>query len=235
MVTWSWRTVKIAVYVAWFKCATFVCCKKRAQRPPAHTRRQWNVLVLGFGGVGKTFLLERMKALSRPSGALALADEQQRGGLPPTQGFRITECPHGARDKFCLWEIGGNERIRPYWGRYATSCSALVFCIAAAVSAGIDAVDAQLDALCVFVRTHGRLSWPVAVLVCKQDLAGMVAPCAVAARVAVKYAEHGLADRLGKVKTFGCSARPAGVADAAGQSAAAQLLWAPLNWLSQRL
>ena len=70
------------------------------------------MLVLGFDGVGKTVLLERMKAVAREAGAAALKDAQP--AVPPTQGFSITEVPHGERDKLCLWEIGGNERIRPY-------------------------------------------------------------------------------------------------------------------------
>merc|ERR1719433_1361130 len=77
--------------------------------------KELRILMLGLDNAGKTSIL---KALSGEDPQLTA----------PTQGFNVKSVQ--ADDfKLNVWDIGGQETIRPYWSNYFEASDALVYVV----------------------------------------------------------------------------------------------------------
>lgn len=72
--------------------------------------------MLGLDAAGKTTILYKLKL-------------NESVHTIPTIGFNVEEVKVGKRLTFTIWDVGGQEKIRPLWRHYFTNCSALVFVI----------------------------------------------------------------------------------------------------------
>lgn len=126
------------------------------------TRR---VLLLGLDGAGKsstTWMCDH-----RDIGSLPQEDVQE-----PTQGFNrltVKDIPlktgNGLLD-LDLMEVGGNERIRPYWGRYITTdIDVVVFMVDSTQPERFEEVAKLLVSVCDSARNVSRGRRPQLMLV----------------------------------------------------------------------
>ena len=78
-------------------------------------KKDQRVLMVGLDGAGKTTLLYRLKL-----GEVRVTI--------PTIGFNVEEVQY-KKIKFTVWDIGGQDRIRPLWVHYFNGVTALVYVI----------------------------------------------------------------------------------------------------------
>lgn len=76
--------------------------------------KEIRILLLGLDNAGKTSILKRLAG-----------EQDQIMDLKPTQGFNVKSIQQ--KDfKIHVWDIGGQEAIRPYWRNYFESTHVLV-------------------------------------------------------------------------------------------------------------
>lgn len=78
-------------------------------------KKNQRILMVGLDGAGKTTLLYRLK----------LGEVQQ---TIPTIGFNVEELQY-KNIKFTVWDIGGQDKIRPLWTHYFNGVNALIYLI----------------------------------------------------------------------------------------------------------
>mmetsp|Transcript_21740 Transcript_21740/g.37322 ORF Transcript_21740/g.37322 Transcript_21740/m.37322 type:complete len:152 (-) Transcript_21740:462-917(-) len=78
-------------------------------------RKQYRVLMVGLDAAGKTTILYRLHL------------EQQVSTIP-TIGFNV-EKVRTKNAKFTVWDVGGQQKIRPLWKHYFDNTNAVIFVI----------------------------------------------------------------------------------------------------------
>jgi len=76
--------------------------------------KECRVLLLGLDNAGKTTLLKY------------IANEEPT--VTPTQGFNIKSVQSGGL-KMNVWDIGGQQKIRPYWRNYFQDTDVLIYVV----------------------------------------------------------------------------------------------------------
>ena len=74
------------------------------------------ILILGLDGAGKTTILYKLKL-------------NETVNSVPTIGFNVETVQPTKNVNFTVWDIGGQEVLRPLWKYYFTNCSGLVFVV----------------------------------------------------------------------------------------------------------
>ncbi len=97
------------------------CCPWCVTQPQA-PKPEFSVLCLGLSGAGKSTLMTMLTGE-------ADKEEVSEAGAPPragpTMGFSITTFP-GPTATLHIKELGGMDRIRPYWSKYYIGNEAIV-------------------------------------------------------------------------------------------------------------
>merc|ERR1712167_22180 len=117
------------------------------------------ILMLGLDNSGKTSILKR------------LSDEDITH-IMPTQGFNIKSLLHEGF-KLNVWDIGGQQSIRPYWKNYFENTDALVFVVDSADRKRIEEAAIALEEL---LNDDKLAMVPVLVLANKQDIVNAMTP-----------------------------------------------------------
>jgi ADP-ribosylation factor protein 6 len=78
-------------------------------------KKEMRILMLGLDAAGKTSILYRLK-LGQPIKSI------------PTVGFNVETVVY-KNIKFNVWDVGGQDKIRPLWRHYYTGSQALIFVI----------------------------------------------------------------------------------------------------------
>lgn len=136
----------------------------RMRRSPARERR---LLLLGLDAAGKSTVLAAVDpkapaiapAATPPGAAGAGGGGAAASGAagrapppgaapapPPTTTFVVKSFDHGGLH-FHLWDVGGAERLRPYWRHYYTGTQGVVYVVDAADRERVDVAAAELTAL----------------------------------------------------------------------------------------
>ena len=128
---------------------------------------QAKILMLGLDGAGKTTVLYKLKLHEVVS-------------TIPTIGFNVETVRPVKHVSFTVWDVGGQDKIRPLWRHYFQGCEGLVFIV--------DSVDTMR-----FSEARDELTWilnsdemagvPLVVLANKQDLPKAQSPSEVAAKL----------------------------------------------------
>ena len=82
-------------------------------KPPPEPKPEFSVLCIGLSRAGKSTLLS------------LLAGEPMEDDYQPTMGFSI-KVVLTSRGILNIKELGGSDRIRPYWNKYYSGHEALV-------------------------------------------------------------------------------------------------------------
>ncbi|CAH8480916.1 unnamed protein product [Dicrocoelium dendriticum] len=123
--------------------------RKLKSRPDQEVR----ILLLGLDNAGKTTILKQ----------LASEDINQ---TTPTLGFNIKSV-HSQGFKLNVWDIGGLQRIRPYWRNYFENTDVLVYVIDSSDKERLGETGQELAELLTEEKLSGV---PVMVFANKQDL-----------------------------------------------------------------
>uniref|UniRef100_A0A0X3NUT8 ADP-ribosylation factor 6 n=1 Tax=Schistocephalus solidus TaxID=70667 RepID=A0A0X3NUT8_SCHSO len=77
--------------------------------------KEMRILMLGLDAAGKTTILYRLKLRDSVS-------------TIPTVGFNVETVTYG-KLRFNVWDVGGQEKIRPLWRHYYTGTQGLIFVV----------------------------------------------------------------------------------------------------------
>lgn len=117
-----------------------------------------HVVVVGLDAAGKTSLLYRLKF-------------QEFVKSAPTKGFNMEKIRvplGGSRNiTFQVWDVGGQEKLRPLWKSYTRRTDGLVFVVDSAETERLEEARVELHKI---TRSSDNQGVPVLVLANKQDV-----------------------------------------------------------------
>lgn len=118
-----------------------------------------HVVILGLDCAGKTTVLYRLRF-------------NEFVNTVPTKGFnaeKIKVSLGGRRGRACfhLWDVGGQERLRPLWRSYTRCADGIVFVVDSADAERVEEAKSELHKITRLVENKGV---PVLVVANKQDL-----------------------------------------------------------------
>ena len=93
-------------------------------------KKEMRILMLGLDAAGKTTVLYKLKL-------------GQSVTTIPTVGFNVETVTY-KNVKFNVWDVGGQDKIRPLWRHYYTGTQALIFVVDAADRDRIDEARQEL-------------------------------------------------------------------------------------------
>ncbi|PAA67461.1 hypothetical protein BOX15_Mlig005039g1 [Macrostomum lignano] len=132
--------------------------------------RELRILMLGLDAAGKTTILYKLKLRSSVT-------------TIPTVGFNVETVTY-KNVKFNVWDVGGQEKIRPLWRHYYAGTQGLVFVVDSTDRDRID--EARLELHRILEDREMRHSI-VLVLANKQDLPNAMRPNEVQDRLGLAY------------------------------------------------
>ncbi|CAK9043001.1 unnamed protein product [Durusdinium trenchii] len=140
--------------------------------------------MLGLDNAGKTTILQKMT-------------EGDISHIMPTQGFNIKSIMQDGF-KLNVWDIGGQEAIRPYWSNYFENTDALVYVVDSSDSRRLEESAKELAEL---LAQEKLVQVPVMVFANKQDLMSAVPADEIVAALNLEA----IGDRLWQIQA--CSAK----------------------------
>lgn len=121
--------------------------------------REMKILMLGLDNAGKTTILYKLKLNKIKTSA-------------PTVGFNVETVTY-KNVKFNMWDVGGQERLRPLWRHYFPATTALIFVID---SNDRDRMDEAKEELYSIISEKEMENVVLLVLANKQDLKNSMKP-----------------------------------------------------------
>jgi ADP-ribosylation factor 6 len=120
---------------------------------------EMRILMLGLDAAGKTTILYKLK-LGQPVATI------------PTVGFNV-ETVRYKNVKLSVWDVGGQEKIRPLWRHYYTGTHGLIFVVD---SADRHRIGEAAEELMRIVSDREMRTALILVIANKQDLPGAMKP-----------------------------------------------------------
>ncbi|KAJ3437280.1 adp-ribosylation factor 6 [Anaeramoeba flamelloides] len=136
--------------------------------------KEMRLLMLGLDAAGKTTVLYKLKL-------------GQSVTTIPTVGFNV-ETVQYKNVKFNVWDVGGQEKIRPLWRHYFTGTQGLIFVVDSNDRARIDEARNELHKIISDREMRESL---LLVFANKQDLPNVMTPAEITERLEL----HKLRDR----------------------------------------
>lgn len=133
-----------------------------APNTPFLSFQSLHIVVIGLDSAGKTSLLYRMKL-------------REFVETIPTKGFNMEriKVPMGNSKTnttmYQVWDVGGQEKLRPLWKSYTRRTDGLVFVVDAAETERMEEAKVELHRIARLAENQGV---PMLVLANKQDLEG---------------------------------------------------------------
>ncbi|CCE63644.1 hypothetical protein TPHA_0F01600 [Tetrapisispora phaffii CBS 4417] len=121
--------------------------------------REMKILMLGLDNAGKTTILYKLKLNKIKTSA-------------PTVGFNV-ETVSFKNVKFNMWDVGGQERLRPLWRHYFPGTTSLIFVID---SQDKDRLNEAKEELYSIISEKEMENVVLLVWANKQDLKGALKP-----------------------------------------------------------
>jgi ADP-ribosylation factor protein 6 len=121
--------------------------------------KEMRILMLGLDAAGKTTILYKLKL-------------GQSVTTIPTVGFNVETVTY-KNVKFSVWDVGGQDKIRPLWRHYYTGTQALIYVVD---SADHDRIDEARQELHRIVNDREMREVIILVFANKQDLPEAMKP-----------------------------------------------------------
>jgi len=121
--------------------------------------REMRILMLGLDAAGKTTILYKLKL-------------NQQVTTIPTVGFNVETVTY-KNVRFNVWDVGGQDKIRPLWRHYYTGSEGLIFVVD---SADRDRIDEARQELHRIIGDREMRNALLLVFANKQDLPGAMSP-----------------------------------------------------------
>lgn len=132
-----------------------------------------HVVVIGLDAAGKTSLLYRLKL-------------KEFVKTIPTKGFNTEKIKVAVGSSraitFQVWDVGGQEKLRPLWKSYTRRTDGMVFVVDSTETERMEEAKVELHKI---TRTSENQGVPVLVLANKQDLASALSVSEVEKALAV--------------------------------------------------
>ena len=131
------------------------------------SERHAKILMLGLDGAGKTTVLYKLKLNETVS-------------TIPTIGFNVESVQPVKNVTFTVWDVGGQDKIRPLWRHYFVGCEGLVYVV--------DSVDHERfmeakDELTWILNSEEMVGVPLVILANKQDMPRAYSPNDIATKL----------------------------------------------------
>lgn len=131
------------------------------------SERHAKILMLGLDGAGKTTVLYKLKLNETVS-------------TIPTIGFNVESVQPVKNVTFTVWDVGGQDKIRPLWRHYFVGCEGLVYVV--------DSVDRERfmeakDELTWILNSEEMVGVPLVILANKQDMPRAYSPNDIATKL----------------------------------------------------
>lgn len=138
---------------------------------------QLKLLILGLDASGKSSLLEWLKTLlpypTTPPNPLPSPS--------PTVGLNVAKLRTNSH-ALLVWDLGGQEPLRPIWDRYIQEADALIWVVDTADSTRL---DESRDVLREVIKKGALENKPLLVYANKQDVDGAVDPVHISLQLAL--------------------------------------------------
>jgi len=121
--------------------------------------KEMRILMLGLDAAGNTTILYRLKLGSSVT-------------TTPTVGFNVETVSY-KNVKFNVWDVGGQDKIRPLWRHYYTGTQGLIFVVDCADK---ERIDEACDELHRIITDREMKDAIILVFANKQDLKGALTP-----------------------------------------------------------
>ncbi|XP_031561378.1 ADP-ribosylation factor 6-like [Actinia tenebrosa] len=121
--------------------------------------KEMRILMLGLDAAGKTTILYKLKL-------------GQSVTTIPTVGFNVETVTY-KKIKFNVWDVGGQDKIRPLWRHYYTGTQGLIFVVD---SADHDRIDEAKDELHKIINDREMKDCIILVFANKMDLPDALKP-----------------------------------------------------------
>ena len=105
------------------------------------TPKQAKILMLGLDGAGKTTLLYKLKLNETIS-------------TIPTLGFNVETVQPTKSLSFTVWDVGGQEVLRPLWRHYFQNCDGLLYIVDSADYKRFNEAKEELEWILGIKRIH---------------------------------------------------------------------------------
>uniref|UniRef100_A0A914IDF7 ADP-ribosylation factor 6 n=1 Tax=Globodera rostochiensis TaxID=31243 RepID=A0A914IDF7_GLORO len=125
-------------------------------------KKEIRILMLGLDAAGKTSILYRLK-LGQSIKSI------------PTVGFNVETVVY-RNIKFSVWDVGGQEKIRPLWRHYYVGTQALIFVVD---SADRDRIDEARQELHKIINDREMRDALILIFANKQDLPEAMKPAEI--------------------------------------------------------
>lgn len=120
-------------------------------------KKELRILMLGLDSVGKTLILYKLKL-----GEIITSI--------PTIGFNVETIVY-KKLKFIVWDIGGQDKIRPLWRHYYNNTDGIIYVID---SADIERMDESVKELGNILREPQLKNIKLLILANKRDLPNII-------------------------------------------------------------
>ncbi|PGH07590.1 ADP-ribosylation factor 6 [Polytolypa hystricis UAMH7299] len=128
--------------------------------------KEMRLLMLGLDAAGKTTILYKLKL-------------NQDVTTLPTVGFNVESVTY-KNVKFTVWDVGGQDKIRPLWRHYFTGTQGLIFVVDSNDRVRIDEARQELHRITLDREMKNAL---LLVFANKQDIPGAMDPKEVTERL----------------------------------------------------
>ena len=128
------------------------------------------ILMLGLDAAGKTTVLYKLKL-------------NEVVNTIPTIGFNVESLTPVKNVSFTVWDIGGQDKIRPLWRHYFVGTHGLIFVVDSSDKHRFDEVREELTWI---LNSEELAGVPLVVLANKQDLPSASSPADVAAKLGLQ-------------------------------------------------
>ena len=153
---------------------------------------EYNILILGVDGAGKTSVLTTMKQLLGRRQSGAGPPLLQEGRTLPTVGLNIGTIQLSSA-RLTFWDLGGQKSLRSIWEKYFAEAHALLYVIDSADDARFDDARLPLQGLLSHPDMEGV---PLLLFANKQDIHAALSPGELETRLGLQQVYSSSQPRL---------------------------------------
>ena len=129
--------------------------------------RHAKILMLGLDAAGKTTVLYKLKLNETVS-------------TIPTIGFNVETVQPVKNVSFTVWDVGGQDKIRPLWRHYFIGCEGLIYVVDSSDNSRFAEAQNELEWI---LDSDEMAGVPLVILANKQDLPQAVSPADLAGKL----------------------------------------------------
>ncbi|CAF1386455.1 unnamed protein product [Rotaria magnacalcarata] len=122
-------------------------------------KKHYRILMLGLDNAGKTSILYRLRL-------------KESITTIPTVGFNVETVVLG-HVKFNVWDVGGQDKIRPLWRHYFTGSQGLIFVVDSCDRERMEEASRELEKI---INDREMRNIVLLVFCNKQDISGCMQP-----------------------------------------------------------